>query len=73
MREFLGAPEVLEAPMATENLDRETWALQLWAPFLEASDNGQEFFILDFVIDFSSSQLLREIGDETEDTIGTML
>ena len=59
--------------MATENLDRETWALQLWTPFFEASDDGQDFFILDFVIESGSSQLLRETGDETEDTIGTIL
>jgi hypothetical protein len=47
-------------------IDRFVSSNQLWLPFLEGSDNGQEFFIIDVVITLSWLKLLREECDRAK-------
>jgi hypothetical protein len=48
--------------MICEDLDREISAFKFRSPSLEASDNAEKLFVINFIIAFCRDKFLREEG-----------
>ena len=51
-RELFGGGEVFQRPVVSDGLDLVLSALEVRAPYAEAVVDGEEFLVMDFVVEF---------------------
>lgn len=60
--EVLRRRERLQVFMVQEHFDSLGLAFELRSPFLEASDDGDEFFVIDLVVSFGRAMLFQKVS-----------
>ena len=61
--ELLGSHKVFEILVVSEDNEGQGRVLEEVSPFFEAGNDGEEFFVIDFIVSFSGLKLAREEGD----------